>query len=364
MLLGLRHLFAMAHVQAGCILHNKDNKDHRHLISYASGSKCLPLAALPSGGEAIHDSHAEVLARRGAVRWFMQEINRINNGHSSSWISRHPQHRHRFRLFPNASLILYISTVPCGDASITLLADAQDAAMKHLKDSNRHTTKEPESPLLVRGRSNYALSSVLRTKPGRADSPPTISLSCSDKIAKWSVLGIQGALLSRILDPIYIDQILIDDNGVPVPIRYRVKIDCERAFAGRIHSLARQVPHVSLQKCSYMPPITCPTSPHDALSWVAGDTSQWDITNRGYKRGVSPRQHSLPRSWPILCKRALFQLWLDATEYIFPTDSGLTYYEAKQLAESYNSRKQTLIGPGCPFEGWIISGKEYESFTS
>ena len=55
---------------------------------------------------------------------------------------------------------------------------------------------------------NYHTLGVLRTKPGRGE--PTISMSCSDKIAKWLVLGIQGSLLSVILDkPIYLNAIVI-----------------------------------------------------------------------------------------------------------------------------------------------------------
>ena len=54
---------------------------------------------------------------------------------------------------------------------------------------------------------NYHTPGVLRTKPGRGD--PTISMSCSDKIAKWLVLGLQGALLSNLLNkPIYINGII------------------------------------------------------------------------------------------------------------------------------------------------------------
>lgn len=34
-------------------------------------------------------------------------------------------------------------------------------------------------------------------------------MTCSDKIARWNVVGVQGALLSRIIEPIYFDSIVI-----------------------------------------------------------------------------------------------------------------------------------------------------------
>lgn len=91
-----------------------------------------------------------------------------------------------------------------------------------------------------RGRVSYSSFSCLRTKPGRADSPPTTSHSCSDKLAVWSLLGLQGALLSQLgMQRIPIDALVI--GGVPKEHRERVGEEAGRAVGGRLEAWARSL---------------------------------------------------------------------------------------------------------------------------
>lgn len=110
------------------------------------------------------------------------------------------------------------------------LALGQDPEMAALKDASVFPTLDPTAA--SRGRDDYSRLGALRTKPGRADSPPTECMSCSDKIALWNVLGIQGALGAILLPPLYITSIIIGE--VPEAAQKDVKDDCERAFWGRL----------------------------------------------------------------------------------------------------------------------------------
>ncbi|TBU32012.1 adenosine deaminase/editase [Dichomitus squalens] len=342
------------------------------IISLGTGSKCLPTARLPKIGDSLHDSHAEVLARRGAIRWFLEEIGRCcaTPETASQWILKGADGK--FALRDKVKLNMYISTVPCGDASTRYLASFQNAEMAALKDSTQYPMLPPGST--SRGRDNYSLYGVMRTKPGRADSPPTLSMSCSDKIAAWNVLGIQGALASRLLRPIYIDRLVIGE--VEPSMRDVVLEDCQRALYGRLRSIKgppttyrlnepsiefTAVPYVHSR--SVLGP-TAPSGCNDSLCYVADSAKDSEVLINGLRRGVPPKHRHNPKFRPMLSKLALYALFHEvAAKTGLFTDGERTYYQSKQSDAEYRMAKAALKGPGGPFEGWVISGREWEQFN-
>ena len=161
-----------------------------------------------------------------------------------------------------------------GDASTRAVALIQDPKMALLK--NDSGTRELWQPGLSRGRSGYARLGIIRTKPGmqypyepqaatyftklgRADAPATLCMSCSDKIAMWSSVGMQGALLVDLgLEPVRLSSIVIGDvhgHEKSYGDLELIRKDCRRAFGERLQGVALPGAYeVSIPEVHWTPP--------------------------------------------------------------------------------------------------------------
>ncbi|XP_044516420.1 tRNA-specific adenosine deaminase 1 isoform X4 [Gracilinanus agilis] len=91
----------------------------------------------------------------------------------------------------------------------------------------------------------YHRVGLLRVKPGRGDR--TCSMSCSDKLARWNVLGCQGALLMHFLEePIYLAALVIGKCPYSPEAMKRAVIDrskvCKVELFSMFQNLVSSIP--------------------------------------------------------------------------------------------------------------------------
>lgn len=169
--------------------------------------KCLPAAKIPSAhGVVLHDWHAEILALRAFNRFLIDECASIVSGSEpvSDFVRRRdvseisrtaPQ---PFALKSDVGIHMYCSEAPCGDASMELTMEAQEDPTPWFPPAN---PTAGEVDVVLRGRGYFSELGVVRRKPARPDAPPTLSKSCTDKIALKQCSSLLNAAATLLLDP-------------------------------------------------------------------------------------------------------------------------------------------------------------------
>ncbi|KAH8554707.1 hypothetical protein BGW37DRAFT_480764 [Umbelopsis sp. PMI_123] len=382
-----------------------DNEHYEiSLVSLGTGLKCLPLSKLSQRGDAVQDSHAEVIARRGFIKYLLDEIARCN-GEQSSIFEPVDSTSSKLKVKCSYSFHMYISQAPCGDASMTELEAVQSEesllahveglkrkAVDHEVDSNSlslytykakrrrlnkksdHASDDDDDKLITvrRGRVGYKEFGILRTKPGRVDSEPTLSMSCSDKLARWNVLGLQSTLLALVMDPIYLESVTVHQmfdlealeralygrlsNLPALESPYRLNqpriLRTDQQYSSSKQALETKVPSSDV--------ITCNT----AMTWVLG-MPKCEVIVNGRRQGA-PRpkngQHDL-KSRSTICKLSLFQRFASLykqREGISPLITNWMYQDVKSKAVTYNAAKSALL-ENC-FQDWVQTPENMNLF--
>ncbi|KAI4594382.1 hypothetical protein KJ359_008406 [Pestalotiopsis sp. 9143b] len=246
-------------------------------LSLATGMKCLPHAKLPRAqGNVLHDWHAEVLAIRAFNRFVLDEartllsggpaacspflrrrdeseMQRIESLDSANGDCRGPDHEQSkeacasswhaqpFAWRDDVTLHMYCSEAPCGDASMELTMAAQDDASpweipaslapplpssSSSPPPSSSISQQQQHPGPLPGRSYFSRLGAVRLKPSRADAPPTLSKSCSDKLALAQCTSLLNSLASLLVCPsnTYLESIVL-------PASQRSSTGCRRAFS-------------------------------------------------------------------------------------------------------------------------------------
>ncbi|KAI8645868.1 adenosine deaminase/editase [Parasitella parasitica] len=360
------------------------------VISLGTGLKCLPFSKLCKKGDLLNDGHAEVIARRGFIKYLLEIYTKQHDHDTFPFIKRDAC----LELRPEYSIHMYVSQSPCGDASMSALASGQSQeskdifesgkkrkgaptmgdypyfteniyANKRLKMTGNGVRDQTATKQFQRGRFDFSQIGILRTKPGRLDSEPTLCMSCSDKLARWNVLGLQSALLSNTYHPLYLDSVIVGDMFDQQAL--------ERALYGRIASV-KDLPEPYRLNCpkivsadipfayskswledtgKYKAVVSCGT----CLSWVIG-MDKSEVFANGSKQGAPKNKPVNAKTRPSLCKKSLYNKLVSNG---LVQDGALSYGQCKQKADLYQKAKQCLLDQ--VFDTWVQTPSDYQDFT-
>nr|SZF06485.1 double-stranded RNA-specific editase 1-like isoform X2 [Psoroptes ovis] len=344
-----------------------DIDNSAEVLSIGTGTKCIAGQNLSLNGDVVNDSHAEILARRGLLHVLYDQLESLlsNNLVDKQEFILEPSDSSgkRFRLKNHLKLHLYITSPPCGDSRVF-----------NFNENCRNNTNGALRCKVEKGQGTVPMPiDYISTWDGiLCSSQRCTFMSCSDKIALWNVVGIQGSLLSLFIEPIYIESLVVSNlfSYTHLIRALHGRIDKEKLLP-RIENL----PNYRINECKVgfhekssaskdlMVAFIPPYSHNWHLKKSFNDGGEFDVIEQleiiRTETGVNYLNNGISR----LCKRKLLDRFINlitkhpkiCDEIILNTDMseskvlsienciGMDYHCLKHIAKNYHQAKIALF---------------------
>ncbi|XP_039761976.1 double-stranded RNA-specific editase Adar isoform X2 [Pararge aegeria] len=360
-------------VLAGIVITVENNIESAKVIAVATGTKCVSGEHISVRGQAVNDGHAEVVARRCLQRFLYSQLLLYANAEDPTKMipesELEPIPGGGYQMKEDRRVHLYVSTAPCGDGRIFSPHE------NYNPEPDRHPNRLARGQLRTKIESGEGTipvknsSNVVQTWDGLLQGERLLTMSCSDKMARWCVLGLQGALLGRLLRPVYPHSLVL---GSLLHQHHMY-----RALCGRVEALISSLPppyqlrRPRLARALSMEARTPARAPSFSVCWaVTAPMAEVINSTTGKLESGHPS---------LVCKQTMFARWhhlvrrlpLLAQDEASPPLPGLPddldhvlYSEAKLLCSPYQEAKECLINAfdRAQLGRWIKKPEEQDQF--
>ncbi|MES1909189.1 MAG: hypothetical protein MHM6MM_001972 [Cercozoa sp. M6MM] len=190
-----------------------------HVVSLGSGTKYLTIKHMKKNMEhlanLVCDCHAEILAYRAFQRFLLHQVASFDKDNNSFLVRQNG----KYTLRPDVTVHFYASSAPCGNSVVKKYAKAKkikatrtfaEIATAH---SRLQVTDAAQVAFSVKKDADFDFHSTDEKVPSSTIPLPCVLEagcihSCSDKIALWNCLGLQGRLLSEVIQ-VHIDTVTV-----------------------------------------------------------------------------------------------------------------------------------------------------------
>uniref|UniRef100_A0A8B9M5D3 Adenosine deaminase RNA specific n=1 Tax=Accipiter nisus TaxID=211598 RepID=A0A8B9M5D3_9AVES len=311
------------------VIMRKGNKGLGAVVSIGTGNRCVKGEELSLKGETVNDCHAEIISRRG-----------------------------------------FVSTAPCGDGALfdkscsdqaSVVGPAQHQPLFENPKQGKLRTKVENGE----GTIPVESSDIVPTWDGIQHGERLRTMSCSDKILRWNILGLQGALLSHFIEPVYLSSVTL---GYLYSQGHLTRaICCRLARDGNVLQEKLQAPyhinHPEVGRVSvYDSARQTGKTKESSVNWCLADESEVEVLD-GTKGKVDGPKLEVSR----VSKRKMFALFqqLCAKNNCKDLQNLSVYSDAKEAATAYQEAKQcffsTLEEMG--YGSWIRKPQEEDNFS-